>query len=226
MAIDLKSMKERAKGLLNKAEPFVTRPTAGYDSAKNRVIVAGYTLDGVVTSSLSADTILKQEVGIDYRYTALYEVITQRTLTVTILPTARCLDVLRILALKQLENKGWFNISIHENNNIVNVYRGWIIELPEIGMQQEAGDRQVIFGVKTMFTSMSVIDQPTDTESETFSKYGINPSKAGADDSRLVVSENGKVFTLEDDYDENYDINSKYPPIIDGNINITPIKDS
>ncbi len=223
MDLDLKGMKEKAKSLLIKAQPYATRPTLGYDAAKNKVIVAGYPLDGVISASLSADTLLKQEVGIDYRYTAIHEVFTQRTLTVTILPTASCLDILRVLALKQLESKGWFNISVHENDKIVNVYRGWIIELPEIAMQQEANDRQVIFGIKQMFTSLAVIDQPTDTESETYSRYGIDPSKAFGEEERMVIDENsGGVVS--------YPIVNPNPPLpevevpVDPNIPITPIE--
>src|SRR5699024_3358923 len=104
MTIVLKDIKDKAKKLLNDSEPYVTRQTKAYDSTKNKIIVAGYTLDGVVSSTLSADTISVQQQGIDYGYTGVHEMLTQRTLTVTVLPTATCLEMVRLLALRQLEN--------------------------------------------------------------------------------------------------------------------------
>lgn len=232
MSLDIKDIKTKAMQLLNKAEPYARRQTTGYDASKNMIIVAGLVLDGVVESTVSSNTLTLQEVGIDYYYEAISEVNTQRTLTVSVLPTANCLDLLRLLALKQLQNKGWFNISVHENDRIVNTYRGWIIELPEIGMQQEAEDRQIIFGIKTMFSGVSSIDQPSSIETETYSRYGVDPSKANnssGDDSNIIIAENGKVFTIENnpdgDYGDDFDIDKLFPPLKGADDeNITPIE--
>lgn len=225
MAIVLKDIKDKAKSLLEKSEPYTIKQTGSYDSSKNKVIVAGYTLDGVVTATLSADSISIQQSGIDYYYTGIHETLTQRTLTVTILPTAGCLEMLRLLALRQLENKGWFNLSIHENDKIVNVYRAWIMELPEIGMQSEATDRQITFGLKTMFTSLSVIDQPTDTEQKTYSRYGVDPSRGVVNrDDKTFVSENGKVFTVLEEGDAGYTPFFDEEKLIDAGSTITPIE--
>ena len=217
MSINLKDIKDRAKSLLEKSEPYITRQTAGYDSAKNKIIVAGYPLDGVVSATISSDTLTRQESGIDYQYMAIVESTDVRTLTVTVLPTASCLEVIRLLALRQIQNKGWFNISVHENDNIVNVYRGVILELPEIGMQQEASDRQIVFGIKTMFAGVSIISQPTETETRTYSRYGVNPSESNIKD-KDIVRENGGVIPAwidgeETEYDGSYDIDKEFPPL-------------
>ena len=217
MSINLKDIKDRAKSLLEKSEPYITRQTAGYDSAKNKIIVAGYPLDGVVSATISSDTLTRQESGIDYQYMAIVESTNVRTLTVTVLPTASCLEIIRLLALRQIQNKGWFNISVHENGNIVNVYRGVILELPEIGMQQEASDRQIVFGIKTMFAGVSVISQPTETETRTYSRYGVNPSESNIKD-KDIVRENGGVIPAwidgeETKYDDSYDIDKEFPPL-------------
>ena len=217
MSINLKDIKDRAKSLLEKSEPYITRQTAGYDSAKNKIIVAGYPLDGVVSATISSDTLTRQESGIDYQYMAIVESTNVRTLTVTVLPTASCLEIIRLLALRQIQNKGWFNISVHENDNIVNVYRGVILELPEIGMQQEASDRQIVFGIKTMFAGVSIISQPTETETRTYSRYGVNPSKSNIKD-KDIVRENGGVIPAwidgeETKYDDSYDIDKEFPPL-------------
>ena len=217
MSINLKDIKDRAKSLLEKSEPYITRQTAGYDSAKNKIIVAGYPLDGVVSATISSDTLTRQESGIDYQYMAIVESTNVRTLTVTVLPTASCLEIIRLLALRQIQNKGWFNISVHENDNIVNVYRGVILELPEIGMQQEASDRQIVFGIKTMFAGVSIISQPTKTETRTYSRYGVNPSESNIKD-KDIVRENGGVIPAwidgeETKYDDSYDIDKEFPPL-------------
>lgn len=188
-------IKDKAKELLKVSEPFAVRQTQTYNAAKNSIIVAGLTLDGVVSSTLNADVITRQETGIDYYYTTYYHSIEQRTLTVTFLPTAKSLDVLRELALKQQINRGWFNLSVHENDKIVNVYRAWIISLPELGMQQEAGDREVIFGIKSMYSGIHSIDQPTDYESENYSKYGARPQDAGSNKTSVIDEETGKIIT-------------------------------
>ena len=218
----LDGIKDKAKELLKVAEPFAVRQTQTYNAAKNRIIVAGLPLDGVVSSSLNADVITRQETGIDYYYTTYYHSIEQRTLTVTFLPTARSLDVLRDLALKQQISRGWFNLSIHENDKIVNVYRAWIISLPEISMQQEAGDREVVFGIKPMLSGVRSIDQPTDYENQIHSKYGARPQDAGSNKTSTINENTGEVISRPI-------INPNAPvdddPIInDPNIPITPIE--
>ena len=188
-------IKEKAKELLNVSEPYAVRQTQTYNAAKNSVIVAGLTLDGVVSATINADVITRQETGIDYYYTTYYHSLEQRTLTVVFLPTAKSLNVLRNLALKQQITKGWFNLSVHENDKIVNVYRAWIISLPEISMQQEAGDREVVFGIKSMYSGIHSIDQPTDYESENYSKYGARPQDAGSNKTSVIDEETGKIIT-------------------------------
>ena len=188
-------IKDKAKELLKVSEPFAVRQTQTYNAAKNSIIVAGLTLDGVVSSTLNADVITRQETGIDYYYTTYYHSVEQRTLTVVFLPTAKSLDILRNLALKQQITRGWFNLSVHENDKIVNVYRAWIISLPEMSMQQEAGDREVIFGIKSMYSGIHSIDQPTDYESENYSKYGARPQDAGSNKTSVIDEETGKIIT-------------------------------
>ena len=191
----LTEIKEKARELLNVSEPYAVRQTQTYNAANNSIIVAGLTLDGVVSSSLNADVITRQETGIDYYYTTYYHSIEQRTLTVTFLPTAKSLSVLRNLAFKQQLSRGWFNLSVHENDRIVSVYRAWIISLPEISMQQEAGDREVVFGIKPMFSGVRSIDQPTDYENQIHSKYGARPQDAGSNKTSTINEETGTIIT-------------------------------
>lgn len=217
----LDGIKDKAKELLKVSEPFAVRQTQTYNAANNRIIVAGLPLDGVVSSALNADVITRQETGIDYYYTTYYHSIEQRTLTVTFLPTARSLDVLRDLALKQQITKGWFNLSVHENDKLINVYRAWIISLPEISMQQEAGDREVIFGIKSMYSGLQSIDQTTDYESENYSKYGARPQDAGGNRESTIDEETGKIISYPI-VNPNAPVDDE-PIINDPNIPITPI---
>ena len=191
----LDGIKDKAKELLKVAEPFSVRQTQTYNAAKNSIIVAGFPLDGVVSSSISSDSIMRQETGIDYYYTVMYEEIVSRTLTVNVLPTAKCLSVMRLLALRQLETKGWFNIAVNENDTIVNVYRGAILSLPDIEMSQEAGDRTITFTIKPMHSGVSVIDQSTTTEQEIYSKSGARPDLGNANDNSTINENTGIITT-------------------------------
>ena len=216
----LEGIKDKAKELLNISEPYAVKQTRNYDSSKNSIIVAGVKLDGVVSSNLSGDTLTKQEQGIDYSYTTYYQSLEPRTLVVTILPTALCLDMLRNLALVQQKNNGWFNIAIHENDVIVNVYRGFILDLPSLSSEKDADDRQVTFGVKTMFAGVSSINQASETEQMNYSKYGINPAEARAETTTIIdevtgVKQEESYFDdqgVTDDYDSNFNIDDILPP--------------
>lgn len=194
----LDNIKDKAKELLNIAEPYTTRQTSGYDASKNSVVVAGFPLDSIVSSVVSADSIARQEVGIDPRYRVYYEAVMARTLTVTVLPTAKCLPVLRLLALKQLDNKGWFNISVNENGTIVNTYRGWIMDLPELSMSQEAADRTVTFGIMPIHAGVSVIDQGIDDE-QTYSRVGSRPDLGGANNETTIDEDTGQMVEIPED---------------------------
>lgn len=225
----LEDIKDKAKQLINISAPHVVRQTSGYDASKSMVVVAGMPLDGIISSVISADSITRQETGIDYYYTTYYEVITQRTLTVTVLPTAKCLDTLRMLALKQLETKGWFNISVHENGNIINVYRGWIIDLPEIGMSQDAADRTITFGIKTMHSGVSVIDQPTEYEDSIYNKYGNRPDVAKPHSETVLSEVSGKPYPepyIENETPYKENVNGSNDDQSEAPYEITPIKDA
>lgn len=193
----LDNIKDKAQKLLSGNEKYVTRQTNVYNAAMNKIIVAGIPLDGVVSSSINANVITKQETGIDYYYTAIYDFVEQRTLTVTVLPTAACQPILRELALAQMYSKGWFNISVHENSKIVDVFRGWVIEMPEISMQQETENKQYTFGIKTMHSgSIAVIDRDSETETAIYNKYGSRPDRFDSNKSTTINEENSNdMFT-------------------------------
>ena len=102
---------------------------------------------------------------------------------------------MRLLALRQLETKGWFNIAVNENDTIVNVYRGAILSLPEIEMSQEAGDRTITFAIKPMHSGVSVIDQSTKTEQEIYTKSGARPDLGNANDNSTINENTGIITT-------------------------------
>lgn len=218
MSILLADIKEKAKRLINIAEPITRRQTVAYDSTKNTIIVAGITLEGVTSSVVNSKPLTKQDDGIDYYYTTYYTVTESRTLTVNLLPTSRSLLMLRELALKQQTIKGWFNIAVHENDTIVDVYRGWILELPEITMQMESPDRTVIFGIKSMYTGTSLIDQPTQTEDGYYKRYGTrNDRSYGSNDEvndNVVVDENSGLAEIPFERDDSV---FEPPPIEEDN---------
>lgn len=156
----LDGIKDKAQQLMGKASSLVTRKTDVYDASKNSITVAGVTLDGVVSASLSDKQVTQQLAGNDSTYYTYYDVITPQTLAINLLPTARANEVLEMLYERQNRLKGWLQISITENGVLQGVFRGHIIALPEKQMQTESNDRTYTFGVTTVITPVA-IDQNT-----------------------------------------------------------------
>ena len=144
----LNELASKAKDLLTGGD-FLNRKTKVCDASKNRIIVAGFNLDGVVSSSLSQQTVSKVEQGVSRGYYTFVDVWDSQTLTVNVLPTAKCNDLLELLATEQSKKKGYFSLYVSENGNIVNVYKARLISIPERQMQLEANDRQYVFGLYT-----------------------------------------------------------------------------
>ena len=116
----LDELSDKANSLLDKygLNNVVKRQTQLYDSSKNTILVAGIPLVGVVSSSINAENILKQEQGVDVNYTIYYETIESNTLTITLLPTSPSNDLIKDLRVAQQKTKGWFSVSVHENGKL------------------------------------------------------------------------------------------------------------
>ena len=200
-----KDIKARAKEVIDTASPYAARNSGVYDPSKNKIIVAGIFLDGIVDAKLSAEMLTNHESGIDHRYIAIYKTIEQKTLTVELLPTASCLPLLHQLGDVQQRSSGWFNISIHENGKLVDVYRAWINQLPEVSFKADTDNKQVVFGVRSMVDSIAKVDAPTTFETNTRKEAG-RPSWAdkNRETSDITVDENTGSVTLisgtEDEY--------------------------
>lgn len=141
----------KANNLLGKA---VTRRTKVYDASKNYISVAGIAIDGVVTAEISADVVSRTELGVDKQYYCYFEAFDNPTLTVTVLPTAQCNDVLKALAVGQRKSKGWVRVTVTDNGRLVGNFRGHLIS--GAGLQQglEAGDRTYTFGLFEVGTQL------------------------------------------------------------------------
>lgn len=194
-----KDIKARAKEVIDTASPYLARNSGVYDPSKNKIIVAGIFLDGIVDAKLSAEMLTNHESGIDHRYIAIYKTIEQKTLTVELLPTASCIPLLHQLGDVQQKSSGWFNISIHENGMLVDVYRAWINQLPEVSFKAETDNKQVVFGVRSMVDSVAKVDTPTTYETATRKEAG-RPSWAdkNRETANIKVDENtGSVTQVE-----------------------------
>lgn len=207
-----KDIKNRATEALRTVAPYAARSSGVYDVRKNKVIIAGFEIDGVVDAQVSAEVLTRHESGIDHRYVAIYKSIEQKTLTLELLPTANCLDFLYRLGEYQQRYSGWFNISIHENGKLVDVYRAWINQLPEVSLKAETENKKVIFGIKTMLDSVARVDTPTKFETETYKNSGrdrivdIDGNVIdGIDENQVIVKESdGTILTsgIHDEYIE------------------------
>lgn len=142
----LNEIASKARDLID-VEGLLNRRTKVYDASKNKINVAGVQLDGVTSATLGAETITKAEQGTSKFYYAFYELDEIRTLTVNLLPTAKCIDVLEGLAFAQNKKKGYFTITVIENGVPVDVYKAHIISTPSRTMQLEADERTFVFGL-------------------------------------------------------------------------------
>lgn len=126
--------------ILNRASPI-------YDPARNTIVVAGLTLDGVVQAVLSERVFTRSEFGIDPSYYTYYDTNEIRTLTVELLPTAKCVTLMNSLAIAQRQKGGWFTIEIADNGVATNNLRGHIISANGYTQSEDAPNKQVVFGV-------------------------------------------------------------------------------
>lgn len=200
-----KEIKSKAKEVIDIASPYAARNSGVYDASKNKIIVAGIVLDGIVDAKLSAEVLTSHQSGIDHRYIAIYKAIEQKTLTVDLLPTASCLPMLYQLGEVQQMSSGWFNISIHENGKLVDVYRAWINQLPEVSLKSDTDNKQILFGVRSMVDSIAKVDTPTNFETATRQEAG-RPSWAdkNRETADVIVNENTGTVTHTSGTDDEY----------------------
>lgn len=154
---------DKAKSLLGGASELAKRTTDVYDASKNRILICGLEIDGVVSSTLSERVITQVDQGLDVTYYTYYDVIVPQTLTISLLPTSKSNDVLEMICDEQRRSRGWLSIVVYENGNIIESYRGHFISLTDRQMQQEGNDRQYVFGVTTVSTPVA-ISQPVDNQ--------------------------------------------------------------
>lgn len=142
----LNEIASKAKDLLE-GNKLLNRRTRSYNASNNRIVIAGFELDGVVEATLSSKAVAKSDQGVSKQYYAYYEVHEPRTLNITVLPTAKCNEVLELLAYSQNKKKGWFTTYIVENGVPVDVYKSVFLNLTEIGMQQEGQNKVYVIGI-------------------------------------------------------------------------------
>lgn len=140
----LSDLKGKAQNLFGKV---VTRKTKVYDSSKNKLVISGFTIDGITNLELSGDLISKSEVGTSKGYYCYYETWENQTISFDLLPTSQSIDVLKSLITSQVTNKGWVGIDLTDNGKIINKYRAHLIQYPNLVQNMEASDRTFVFGV-------------------------------------------------------------------------------
>ncbi|HCH9337384.1 TPA: hypothetical protein NNW70_004172 [Salmonella enterica] len=175
----LNEIASKAKDLIQ-GNNLLNRRTRSYDASKNRIVVAGFELDGVVEATLSAKTVAKSDQGVSKYYYTYYEVHEPLTLNITVLPTAKCNEILQLLAYTQNKKKGWFTTYIVENGVPVDVYKSVFLNLSEIGMQAEGQNRTYVLGIcdannNTVEQTESVIGEETPLETSLDTPVAIVP---------------------------------------------------
>lgn len=166
----------KAKDLISdNASNLINRRTKVYDASTNTVIICGITLDGVTSCTVDARVTSKSQQGIHPTYYTYFDVEDTTVLSVSVLPTAKCLDLLSLLHQRQRELKGFFTIMLKENGQIKDIFRGHFLTIPKIELSAEAPDVELSFGVKStlnsnVFTTPVVVEPTsiTDTDTPTF----------------------------------------------------------
>ena len=212
----LDELSDKANSLLDKygLNGVVKRQTQLYDSSKNTILVAGIPLVGVVSSSINAENILKQEQGIDVNYTVYYETIESSTLTITLLPTAPSNDLFKDLRIAQQKTKGWFSVSVHENGKLEGVYKAYILSMPQKDMQTDSNDRVYVLALNQYAPNLMRIQEINETTSSATTVEAISQSSTATQISEVTQQieniPNAQVTVLEDSP-------------VGGNISIVPV---
>lgn len=166
----------KARDLVTKA---ITRTIKVYDPSKNKFIVSGVTLDGVVRATLSARKVGETSLGTDPSYFGFYDVWDNYTLDLSVLPTARSPDVLQMLALSQKLYKGHCKITIVENGQSIGTFIGYMISTSGVDLEKEASERSFTFSLKQPnITANSIpttsIDNSFNSDSTEISETVVN----------------------------------------------------
>jgi len=138
--------------LLGEAKDFlkgiITKKVKTYDPSKNKIVICeALTLDGVISAEVSELVKTTAETGVDKQYYAVIERFEGRILTVTMLPTAQCVNMLYELANLSEMNKAMIPITVIDNGDVVDNYSGHILSLGARSMTLEDVQRTVVFGI-------------------------------------------------------------------------------
>lgn len=188
----LEELSNKASGVLNKypiLNPLIKRQSSIYDASLNTIIVANIPLIGVVSSSISAESVLKQEQGVDVAYTIHYETFDIPTLTVSLLPTSPSNKVLTELRNAQHKSKGWFSLSVHENGVIVGHYKAYILSMPQKDMQVESGDMVYTFSLNSLSPNLMDINEiPPSVAQQESPQVADNPVSTAQDSQAIPIT--------------------------------------
>lgn len=153
----------KAKSLLNNA---ITRTIKVYDASKTKIIVSGLVLDGVTKVTLTQDKVGDIVNGVNENDLGFYESWETPTLEISLLPTAKAIDSLKLLYKAQTKLKGFVKIVVIENGVMIDSLSGYLTSLPSYTLEKEVDDRVFTFTVKRS-EIINNITESTTTVTET-----------------------------------------------------------
>lgn len=131
---------EIIQALLNKASKT-------YNASKNNFYVADYKLDGVVSATKSVDDAMSPVKGVDPSYYAVIKNISYATLDIEILPTAKCIPILRQLYFYSISEDAYFDVIISDNIGDTVSYKAHFLQMFDDNYQKEADNKTVVFSL-------------------------------------------------------------------------------
>ena len=152
----------------------ITKRVKTYDPTKNKIIVAGMVLDGVVSATLSEHKRTEAIVGVDRQYNTTYESFSTQTIEVTLLPETICYEKLEELAWMCHKNKAMFGLSIEENGGVFDNFQASILSFSGITLSLEGEDKTITFNVSPRYAVPSKITTVAQTNNDGVTPYTGN----------------------------------------------------
>ena len=151
----------KAKSLLSNV---VTKNIKVYDASKTKIIVSGCILDGVTKATLTQNKVGDVSNGVGNNYLGFYESWEIPTFEVSLLPTAKSVDTLKMLHKAQEKLKGFVKINVIENGVMIDSLSGYLTQLPNYSLEKEVDDRVFTFVVNRSAIVNNITDTTTVTE--------------------------------------------------------------
>ena len=118
-----------------------------YNPSKSSIGFRNFKFKGIESIVLTARVVSSGSIGVskdNYSYSESFEAM---QIQITFLPTSPTLDVLKTLAVSQTKKRGWINLELVENGELIGKFRSHIISFGDNTISHDGESKTVTFGV-------------------------------------------------------------------------------